>query len=163
MQPTIKKILYASDISKGSKPAFRQAVALAHQFNAELVYIHVLETLPNSADTLVARGYFTDTDLTQRNNESLSFLDEAVRTRIQNFFENEMTEIGLNVSIAFRIESGDVAKAILNAAAEIDASMIVMGARKLSVVERMLLGSTSNKVLHQTSKPVLIVPLTDED
>ncbi len=163
MRPQIKKILYASDISKGSRPAFRQAVNLADQFGAELVYIHVLEVLPGNAKSLAARGYFSETDLEQRQSENLNFLDEAVKNRIKDFFDSEMSELGMSIPISFRVESGDICKTILAAAEDIDASMIVMGARKLSAVERVLLGSTSNKVLHHATRPVLIVPLTGED
>ncbi|MEJ2045347.1 MAG: universal stress protein [Reinekea sp.] len=163
MRPDISKILYASDISKGSRPAFRHAVKLAHQFDAELTYIHVLETLPSSSKDLTSRGYFSDTDLAKRESAALEFLDKAVRERIKNFFDTEMSGLSISVPVSFRIESGSVARSILSVADELGASMIVMGARKQSVVERLLLGSTSNKVLHHAKMPVLIVPLTDQD
>lgn len=162
MRPTIKKILYASDINQGSRPAFRQSVSLAHEYGAEIVYIHVMDDLPESAARMVS-SYISKEELLQHENEGLAALDKTVRERIHTFFDEEMQDLKSEVTVSFCITHGDVAKAILKTADDIDADMIVMGARKHSVVERMLIGSVSNKVLHSSTKPVLIVPLTDED
>ena len=52
---------------------------------------------------------------------------------------------------------GDPADEILKAAEQVDAELIVMGARSLGTVERLVLGSVSTKVMHEAGCDVLIV------
>jgi len=49
-------------------------------------------------------------------------------------------------------------RAILEIADEIDAELVVLGARGMSVVESAILGSVSNAVVHHAKRPVLVVP-----
>lgn len=49
-------------------------------------------------------------------------------------------------------------EAIVEAADELDASLIVLGSRGRRGVSALLLGSTSTNVLHHTSRPTLVVP-----
>jgi nucleotide-binding universal stress UspA family protein len=52
---------------------------------------------------------------------------------------------------------GDPADEILKAAKEFEAELIVMGARSLGTVKRLVLGSVSTKVMHESGCDVLIV------
>lgn len=52
---------------------------------------------------------------------------------------------------------GDPADEILVTAESFDAELIVIGARSLGTVERLVLGSVSTKVMHESSCDVLIV------
>lgn len=55
------------------------------------------------------------------------------------------------------ISSGDAAEGIIQAADKHKADMIVLGARGLSKLEDLVLGSVSHKVLHLAHRPCLIV------
>jgi len=59
-----------------------------------------------------------------------------------------------------RTERAEVAvwQTIIQAADEIDASLIVCGARGLNPVKRAILGSVSEAVLHHSHRPALISP-----
>jgi nucleotide-binding universal stress UspA family protein len=50
------------------------------------------------------------------------------------------------------------ADAIVQAAEDIDARMIVLGSLRRGGVMTALLGSTASKVLHHTRRPALVVP-----
>jgi nucleotide-binding universal stress UspA family protein len=48
MIPQIKKILYATDLSKNSAYAYRYTVDLAQRHDAGIVILHVIEPIPPS-------------------------------------------------------------------------------------------------------------------
>ena len=52
---------------------------------------------------------------------------------------------------------GDAADEILRTAALFEAELIVLGARSLGIIGRLVLGSVSTKVMHQSDQDVLIV------
>ena len=54
-------------------------------------------------------------------------------------------------------DSADVAETLCEVANEHDAAAIVVGSRGLSGMKRRLFGSTSNRVLHDTTRPILVV------
>ena len=56
------------------------------------------------------------------------------------------------------VEFGEPAITILNAAAERDVDLIVVGSNHKGVFERLLDSSVSRKVLHEAKRPVLVVP-----
>ena len=56
------------------------------------------------------------------------------------------------------LEEGDCAKAILKAANEISAEVIVMGSHSRKWFENTTMGSVTEKVLRNTTIPILIIP-----
>jgi len=56
---------------------------------------------------------------------------------------------------------GHIAHAILHAAADHDARLIVLGSSSRTDLPRMPLGSVASRLLHMAARPVLIVPRTD--
>lgn len=64
---------------------------------------------------------------------------------------------GLSAESLVRQTRGPVWPAILEAADELDAGVIVLGSRGLSGIQTVMLGSVSDAVLHHTRRPVLVV------
>lgn len=56
---------------------------------------------------------------------------------------------------------GHIAAAILHAAQDHDARMVVLGSRSRTDLPRLLLGSVASRLLHMATRPVLIVPRED--
>lgn len=160
MLPDVNKILYASDIESGSRPAFRAAVSLCGHYDAEIIFLHVIEPLSASAQSIV-KTMMNDESLMEMHDESLANLRAKLNDRITHFCESELEdcEKPRDNQIVSRVEEGAPDKVILQVADEIDADVIVMGTRTHSAVGQFLLGSTANKVMHHTKRPVLIVPL----
>jgi nucleotide-binding universal stress UspA family protein len=65
-------------------------------------------------------------------------------------------EVGFEVT--GEISRGKPWRAICDRATEIDAALVVLGARGLSRVESVLLGGVSAAVLAHASRPVLVIP-----
>ncbi|MEX0673916.1 MAG: universal stress protein [Gaiellaceae bacterium] len=62
-----------------------------------------------------------------------------------------------HVPVATRHAVGEPAAMIVEAADELEADLIVVGTRNGNAVERLVLGSTSTKVLHHAHCDVLVV------
>ncbi|RTE65742.1 universal stress protein [Amphritea opalescens] len=160
MLPDVKKILYASDIDKGSRPAFRAAISLCGHYRSEITYLHVIEPLSASAQSIV-ETMINEHDLNELHDQSLKDLKAKIEQRIDRFCKTELEESELltDGTLTSRVEEGTPWRTILRVADEIEADVIVMGTRTHSAMGQFLMGSTANKVMHHSKRPVLIVPL----
>lgn len=130
-------ILHPTDFSESSEFAFRVACALARDYGARLVLLHVLpppmvvyaggpvpaETWPSS----------------QEAKEKLRQLEgQAQRVRVES-----------------QVMEGDPVDMILRAAEETSSSLIVMGTHGRTGLGRLLLGSVAELVIRKAPCPVL--------
>jgi nucleotide-binding universal stress UspA family protein len=67
-------------------------------------------------------------------------------------------EAGFDAQGRLEASPGANWRAILDVADELGAQLIVLGARGLSTVESVILGSVSNAIVHHAKRPVLVVP-----
>jgi nucleotide-binding universal stress UspA family protein len=58
---------------------------------------------------------------------------------------------------------GHIARAILHAAQDHDARLVILGSSSRTDLPRLLLGSVASRLLHMATRPVLIVPREDAD
>jgi nucleotide-binding universal stress UspA family protein len=65
---------------------------------------------------------------------------------------------GRGVEIGAELVAKRGVEALIDAAAERDARLIVVGSYGESALKGIILGSTTNKLLHLTDRPVLVVP-----
>lgn len=161
MLPKVNKILYASDIEKGSRPAFRAAVSLCGHYKSEITYLHVMEPISESAKNIIKSIVHDDEGLSDMYEKSLGDLKAKLEHRIHRFCEEELSENeALNEGqIKARIEEGVAWQTIIDVANDIDADVIVMGTRTHSTVGQFFTGSTANKVMINSKRPLLIIPL----
>ena len=68
------------------------------------------------------------------------------------------TSAGLAAQPHCVCQDGDVASAVLETAAALDADLVVMGTRGLGGMRSFVLGSVSQAVVHHADRPVLVVP-----
>ena len=64
---------------------------------------------------------------------------------------------GKVASVNWSVEEGPPAETIINAASEPGVDLVVVGARGLGSVERLFIGSVSERVVHQVERPILVV------
>lgn len=91
--------------------------------------------------------------------------DEAVEQAMRQLAEQgaELArKAGFDATPRCEPDALAVWSAIVEVADDIGASLIVTGTRGLGGVKSLLLGSTSDRVLHHAHRPVLVVPAPDQ-
>jgi nucleotide-binding universal stress UspA family protein len=156
MIPQVKKILYATDLSKNSEYAFYYAVDMAKRHDAEIVILHAIEPISS-------RAFGTLTDKAEHSQHEVSM--EVIRNRLQKFCEiveekNSLACVTLVTKIV--VEVGYPAEEILKAADEEGCDLIVLGSHGKGFLQHTFLGSVLRSVLERARKPVLSIPLPSE-
>ena len=136
----IKKILVALDGSKFSFDALSKAIYLARQCGGAISGLYVVSFYPRNMGDLIGpiRGRLYD--------EANKIMERAKLICAQN-----------GIVFKGKIAYGDAKSEIPNFAKENKYDVIVMGARGLSPIKEMFLGSVSNAVIHKSKVPVLLV------
>lgn len=157
----MKNILYASDLEKGSRVVLHAAIEQAIQAQGKIFFLHVSDQFHRGQDEMLS-GF----EIKQAHDKHLESLKAEIgafmRTRIHNFITEELEATAIDEnSIDVVVTFGDPAKKIVQVAKDINASMIVMGDRRVNALSRLFLGSTAQKVIHNAAVPVLIVPISN--
>jgi len=156
--PQIKKILYATDLSKNSSYAFLYAIDVAKKNDARIVILHALEPIPAYAEVY---GVMTD-EFKKKPHEEII---ESMKKQLQGFCKKAEAEIGppcVSLVSKILVPVGHPPEEILNAAGEEGCDVIVLGTHGKGFLAHTFLGSVSSAVLHRTRKPVFIIPLPSE-
>jgi nucleotide-binding universal stress UspA family protein len=156
MIPQIKKILYATDLTKNSAYAFYYAVDMAKRHDAEIIILHTIEPLRASA-------FGTATDKAERSQHEISM--EVIRNRIRKFCEkvDEKNSLSCVVLVTkILVQVGYPPEEILKVGDEEGADVIILGSHGKGFLRQTFLGSVSGSVLARARKPVFIVPLPPE-
>jgi nucleotide-binding universal stress UspA family protein len=135
----VKTILHPTDFSERSDVAFRFACALARDYGARLVVLHVVELPP----VAFGEGVMIPSPAIEREP-----LREQLRQRL-----SESPEVRGEA----RLAEGDPAPAILRAAKDVSADLIVLGTHGRTGLGRLLMGSVAEQVVRKADCPVLTV------
>ncbi len=158
MIPQIKKILYATDLSKNSSYAFLYATELAKKHDAKVVILHAIEPVPTYVE--VYGGMTVDIQRKQQGE-----IIEQMKKHLQEFCRKVEAQIGppcVELVSKILVPLGHPPEEILNAADEEGCDVIVLGTHGKGFLAHTFLGSVSSSVLHRTRKPVFIIPLPPE-
>jgi nucleotide-binding universal stress UspA family protein len=135
------EILLGYDGSDGAKHALGVAADLAKKLDRKLVLVFAYDVSPVGGETI---------DLAASIHEhGATVLGEGAAQARNEGIEPELV-----------IEHADSAEGLAHAARERGASMIVVGTRGHSTLKGLVLGSVSQKLLHVSEVPVLVVPQT---
>ena len=145
-----EKILLTTDGSERSEAAIDQAVELTRKFDAKLHILYVV-------DIGVDSSYESVADLMSQL-ESVENFEEIGKRAIESIQE-QVEEKGLTPEIA--IKRGVPHKKILGYANEEDLDLIIMSTHGRSGLDRMLLGSVTEKVIRSSKIPVLTVTIEE--
>lgn len=158
MIPQIKKILYATDLSKNSSYAFLYATDLARRHDARIVILYAIEPIPPYAE---AYAGMTDEKKKKQQEETV----EEIKKLLLGFCKKAEAQIGspcVELVSKTLVPRGHAPEEILNAADKEGCDVIVLGTHGKGFLAHTFLGSVSNAVLHRTRKPVFIIPLPSE-
>jgi nucleotide-binding universal stress UspA family protein len=137
---TIKKILVPIDGSKNSMRGLNEAIYLARQCHAVIIGLYVIEVPPGIVLNKIK--------LESGSLKAVEMLMDAAKTKAGRH------GVQFNYKI---IKGADPGYDIVQYSKNHKNDLIVIGARGMSALKEMFLGSTSNYVLHKSKTPVLIV------
>lgn len=139
-----RRILLPTDGSTGSQRAIEHAVALADEVGAAIHAVYVL----NSTEFDELEG----DELDERKRAGKSGLDAVERAG---------DRVGIDVDRELR--RGVPHEEILAAAEESDSDAIVMGTHGRTGIDRLLVGSVTERVIRESPIPVTTVRVAEED
>jgi nucleotide-binding universal stress UspA family protein len=151
----IKKVLIAMDYDPNSQKVAEMGFSLAKTMGAEIVLLHVIKEIAYYS-TPEYSPIFGFTGLEEFNMPQLIDAD-GLKKATTNFLDKLKRHLG-DESIQTFVKEGEIAELILKTAKEVHADIIVMGSHSRKWLENILLGSVTEKVLHQTSTPLYIIP-----
>ena len=142
-----RNILVGIDFSDVSRRALSEALVLAQQSGGHLRLLHVLEGFPYETVYSGSRAFRLMRDFRARvarvNRDLRSLIPSAALNRAR---------------IDVATVSGLAHEAIVAAASEQQADLVVLGLPRRSRMEEFVAGSTVPAVLRRTTSPVLLVP-----
>ncbi len=137
----IRKILCPVDLSATSQKALEAAKGLKELFSSEMEAIHVF---PGPAIGRKIEG-------SEDRDRAVEELQRQATEGLKGF----LSDSGLEME--GRVVEGEPHKRIASFSAENDIDLIVMGARGLSFIKGMLIGSVTDAVLKSSPCPVLVI------
>ncbi len=139
----MKRILVAIDGSDPSLKAARMAADIALRFGAQLTLVHVVPKVLLPPDVYGL---------------TLAEVEKEHRAYAEKLLEKALSflaEPGIDTTST--ILYGSPAESIAEEAAAQDVGLVVVGSRGHGAVARMFLGSVSDRIVHISPKPVLVV------
>lgn len=141
------EILLPTDGSEGAEAAISEAIGLAEQHDARVHLLYVV-------DTSTAAG------IPQSHITNLADLLEQAGEQALAGVAQRATDRG--VPIRESIQRGSVHETITDYADDNDIDVIVMGTHGRSGIDRMLLGSVTERVIKRATQPVLVIRSTGQ-
>src|SRR6266567_5579745 len=125
----LRRILFPVDFSARCRGAAAYVQALAGRFDAELILLHVIEATYNT---------------------TLEDLHASRMESFERFFDKSLRHLRVKALV----DHGEAAQKIVECAASQHADLIMIPTQGMGIYRRLILGSTSAKVLHDADCPV---------
>lgn len=163
----IKRILYATDLTKSAPKVYQYVLYLAKQFNAEIVCLHVIDKYSQNAAMTFAMYYLTkevkQEILLRESNKSLEEMAHRNRQafiRQQLGIEDGLYPEQLGLTIVDKVVYGNVEEQILKHSVNSNCDLIVMGAHEKPLFT--FTTTLSKRVMKRSKVPVTVVPIPGE-
>ncbi|WP_452223565.1 universal stress protein [Lacinutrix chionoecetis] len=139
----MKHIIIPVDFSGQSEYALETGAILAKKHNATLHVLHMLEL----SDSLISHSE-------DDNNKEMLFMLALAKKKFEPFIEKKYLE---GVKVEPLIKHHKVYKEVDAVAKEVNADLIIMGSQGLTQQDGIFAGSNAEKMVRNSSTPVLIV------
>lgn len=139
-----KRLLAATDLSAPARHAAERAALLAHELGASLDLLHVLNPAP-----------------IEKLRQLVADMPAELEQRVLDATREELSELGTTVSkhrgvsAGVRLATGPLIQELTAHTEAVD--LLVLGARGSSFMRHLLLGSTAERMLRKTPRPMLVV------
>ncbi len=151
----MKKILIALDYDPTAQKVAEAGYDLAKAMNAELTLLHVLADtqyyMPLEYSPIMGFSGMPPLDIMDTSQS-----EELMKAAL-SFLESSKQHLG-DEKIEVMAVEGEFADSILRVAEEKGTNIIVVGSHSRSALEKIIMGSVTEKLLHSTTIPLFIVP-----
>lgn len=151
----MKKILIALDYDPTAQKVAETGYKLAKAMNATAILLHVISDGTQYSyleySPIMGFGGFSNMNMAQKDTA------EALDNVAQDYLDKSKKHLG-DETIQTVVRNGDYGETILKTATDLDADIIVMGTHSRRGLEKILVGSVAENVLHHSSIPMLIIP-----
>lgn len=141
----IRNILYPTDFSRGSDAAAAAAADLSQKYGARLHVLHIIYDISRDGPWFTPGA---DADEMYRDVKN-GALDEIERVRAEHFPALE--------NVATTVKVGSAFEDIIGYCKENSIDLIVMGTHGKTGLDRIIFGSTAQRVVRRAKCPVLTV------
>jgi len=148
------KVLVALDGSAASDQALAKAIAIAKPIQGHLILLTVIEPLPSYMPSVIMP---TGDWLTLDNLPDGEFAKRVVQAGQETLAHAQKVCADHQVACQTRLEIGAPREVICSVARQEQPDILVVGSRGLGSLERLVLGSVSDYVVHHAPCPVLVV------
>ena len=138
-----KRVMAAVDLSHATAPTVEAAQQMAEFLGAKLKVIHVVEPMPDIPSYTI--------DLPEDQNIKLA----------EGRFERTVRPLIKSEAVETAVVSGPTEKMIARQAEDWGADIVVVGSHGKGWVERILLGSTTQKLIREMPASLLVVPVPE--
>jgi len=140
-------LLVPIDLSPISEQVFQQALAMVSGDDPAIILLHVID--PTLIQFAASHAFGSHDEILQK-------MRERAMNQLQQFRDNA----GTSVEVDIIVSEGPPFLQIIQKAQEFLADAIVMGRVGGSGrMEKLLFGSTAEKVLRASSRPVIVLPI----
>ncbi len=140
--PRYRHVLVAFDGSPEAELALDHAIVMAQVYRARLALVAVVPPPPLLA--WQAPG-------------GMRGMHETEQTELEAALRRAADRVPDDMSVTTRLLDGDPARELLRAASDGDHDVLVMGSRGRGRMTAALLGSVSNRVMHDADIPVIVI------
>ncbi len=146
-----KKILLPTDGSESAKRAGEQAISLADVTGADIIVLNVIDV--NYLQPSYLPSFREDLEKELRNEGK-----RAIARFKKDLEDSQCKGMCKNIKFLSKIDEGKPYEVILETMDKEDVDVVIMGASGKHGLDRVLLGSTTERVIRETKRPVLVVP-----